>query len=162
MTNREFFLKVLETEKPVFLKVMKAVPSGKSEYKPHEKGRTAGSIVTQLAMQPVMISKIVKNGVLDFGEPYADPDMKMEDAVSAAEKNYDQLKSDLESISDEAWEQGKASMLWPGGKWESEKYDMSWSMLFDAIHHRGQLTTYLRAMGEKVPGVYGGSADEPV
>lgn len=30
-----------------------------------------------------------------------------------------------------------------------------------SIHHRGQLSTYLRPMGSKVPGIYGGSADEP-
>ena len=36
---------------------------------------------------------------------------------------------------------------------------MIWGFLFDSIHHRGQLMTYLRAMGEKVPGIYGPSAD---
>jgi uncharacterized damage-inducible protein DinB len=30
------------------------------------------------------------------------------------------------------------------------------------IHHRGQLAAYLRAMGSKVPSIYGGSADEPM
>ena len=31
-----------------------------------------------------------------------------------------------------------------------------------SIHHRGQLSTYLRPMGSKVPSIYGGSADEPM
>lgn len=30
------------------------------------------------------------------------------------------------------------------------------------VHHRGQLAAYLRAMGSKVPAIYGGSADEPM
>ena len=34
-------------------------------------------------------------------------------------------------------------------------------MLVHTVHHRGQLSTYLRAMGAKVPSIYGGSADEP-
>jgi uncharacterized damage-inducible protein DinB len=34
-------------------------------------------------------------------------------------------------------------------------------MLKHSIHHRGQLSTYLRPMGAKVPSIYGGSADEP-
>jgi uncharacterized damage-inducible protein DinB len=38
---------------------------------------------------------------------------------------------------------------------------MTWSFLFDIIHHRGQITTYLRPMGSTVPQVYGPSADEP-
>jgi uncharacterized damage-inducible protein DinB len=35
-----------------------------------------------------------------------------------------------------------------------------WMIFFDAIHHRGQLTTYLRPMGSKVPAIYGPSGDE--
>jgi uncharacterized damage-inducible protein DinB len=35
-----------------------------------------------------------------------------------------------------------------------------WFILFDAIHHRGQLSAYLRPMGGKVPSIYGPSADE--
>ena len=38
---------------------------------------------------------------------------------------------------------------------------MAWSFLFDIVHHRGQITTYLRPMGSTVPQVYGPSADEP-
>jgi DinB family len=38
---------------------------------------------------------------------------------------------------------------------------MSWIGLFDAIHHRGQLSVYLRPMGGRVPSIYGPSADDP-
>jgi uncharacterized damage-inducible protein DinB len=38
---------------------------------------------------------------------------------------------------------------------------MAWSFLFDIVHHRGQITTYLRPMGSKVPQIYGPSGDEP-
>ena len=38
---------------------------------------------------------------------------------------------------------------------------MAWSFLFDIVHHRGQITTYLRPMGCTVPQMYGPSADEP-
>jgi len=38
---------------------------------------------------------------------------------------------------------------------------MLWGFLFDAIHHRGQLSSYLRPMGAKVPSIYGPSADDP-
>ena len=38
----------------------------------------------------------------------------------------------------------------------------AWGFFFDIIHHRGQLSTYLRPMGAKVPQIYGPSADEPM
>jgi hypothetical protein len=39
-------------------------------------------------------------------------------------------------------------------------YDNAFGFLFDIIHHRGQISTYLRAMGSTVPSIYGPSADE--
>jgi len=36
-----------------------------------------------------------------------------------------------------------------------------WYLFFDAIHHRGQLSTYIRPMGGKVPQIYGPSGDDP-
>ena len=41
-------------------------------------------------------------------------------------------------------------------------YDNGWMVLFDQVHHRGQLSTYLRPMGSTVPQIYGPSADEPM
>ena len=73
---------------------------------------------------------------------------------------YDALLKDVQNASDEDWENGMGVLdMGEGGKWEDKKYNMAWGFLFDAIHHRGQLTTYLRAMGAKVPSIYGPSAD---
>jgi uncharacterized damage-inducible protein DinB len=38
---------------------------------------------------------------------------------------------------------------------------LAWNFLFDIVHHRGQISTYLRPMGSTVPQIYGPSADEP-
>ena len=46
-----------------------------------------------------------------------------------------------------------------GTPWEDTIAEFVWGFLFDAIHHRGQLSAYLRAMGGKVPGIYGPSGD---
>lgn len=43
----------------------------------------------------------------------------------------------------------------------STGYAQAWGFLFDIVHHRGQITTYLRAMGSTVPKIYGPTADEP-
>ncbi|HZV12602.1 MAG TPA: DinB family protein [Candidatus Kapabacteria bacterium] len=53
-------------------------------------------------------------------------------------------------------------MLMPDGTvvWEATLGNMCWGLLHDAIHHRGQLSSYLRPMGAKVPSIYGPSADD--
>ena len=75
----------------------------------------------------------------------------------------------------EAYEQQSAAILkrWqalPADKWagsleffgsQRPASPMAWSFLFDIVHHRGQITTYLRPMGSKVPQIYGPSGDEP-
>ena len=45
--------------------------------------------------------------------------------------------------------------------WKAPLGEMMWGLLFDAIHHRGQLSTYIRPMGGKVPSIYGPSGDDP-
>ena len=51
-------------------------------------------------------------------------------------------------------------MMTGGAAWEDTIAKMAWGFLFDAVHHRGQLSTYLRPMGGKVPSIYGPSADD--
>jgi len=43
--------------------------------------------------------------------------------------------------------------------WESTKGKMAWGLFLDLIHHRGQLSVYIRPMGGKVPSIYGPSGD---
>ncbi len=62
-------------------------------------------------------------------------------------------------MSDEAWETTDAKMIVPGHPWETKMYQMVWALIFDLIHHRGQLATYIRPMGGSVPSIYGPSAD---
>ncbi len=63
-------------------------------------------------------------------------------------------------MSDEAW--GANAKMWAGDHlaWEASAGEIMWGFLFDQIHHRGQLSTYIRPAGGKVPGIYGPSADD--
>src|SRR6266436_5914346 len=96
MTNKRFFLKTLEAEMPVFIKVIKAAPVAKADWKPHEKARTASSLMTQLATQWQMISGIVKTGTVgDFSTKH-----DLNALAEVAEKNYEELKRAVDSITD--------------------------------------------------------------
>jgi hypothetical protein len=70
-----------------------------------------------------------------------------------------QTKELAEKISEEDWN-GPAQMK-AGDKveWEASRGKMAWGLLLDLIHHRGQLSTYIRPMGGKLPSIYGPSAD---
>ena len=155
MTNKEFFIKTLADEAPKFRTAIEALPEDKHEHKVHEKSREAGNITAQLAVQWKAISGIIKNGAPDFN-PHEMGKQSKADMLTKFDTGMAQLQKDVAAISDEDWDNGEASM---GEMWKDKKYNMAWGFLFDAIHHRGQLTTYLRGMGAVVPSIYGPSAD---
>ncbi len=155
MTNKEFFLTVLRDESPRFRKAIEALPEDQHTYKVHEKAREAANITAQLAVQWKAISGIVTKGTPDFNPHEMGPQSK-EEMLAKFDQGIAQLEKDVEGVSEEAWMNDEAAM---GEEWKDKKYNMAWGFLFDAIHHRGQLSTYLRAMGASVPAIYGPSAD---
>ena len=158
MTNKEFFVKTLEDEQKKFRDVIEALPDEKQSHKVHDKSREAGSLAGQLAVQWAAISNIVTKGNPMEGDFQKGKQSKSE-MLATFDENMAELQKNLSLISDNRWENDMAKMDFPGGAWEDKKYNMAWGFLFDAIHHRGQLSTFLRAMGEKVPSIYGPTAD---
>jgi uncharacterized damage-inducible protein DinB len=156
--TREFFADSFKAEKPKFVKVLQAVPNDKKGYRPHEKCSTAGDIVWLVASEWGDACEIVDHGKVNFAVKPAPA--KIEDAVAAFEKNAGELEKRLAKLDDAAWEKNAQFLMDGKVVWEAPIGDMLYGFLFDAIHHRGQLTSYLRPMGAKVPSIYGPSADE--
>ena len=77
------------------------------------------------------------------------------------ERWSNELTDRVSKMDEEAW--NRTAQFYVNGKVVSEQPvgTFLWFILFDAIHHRGQLAAYLRPMGGKVPAIYGPSADEP-
>ena len=83
------------------------------------------------------------------------------EAVAAYERNAEDLQKRLPLIDDDRWNTQAKFLVDGNVAWETSLGDMLFGFLFDAIHHRGQLSSYLRPMGAKVPAIYGPSADDP-
>jgi uncharacterized damage-inducible protein DinB len=80
--------------------------------------------------------------------------------IALFEQRYNELTERVAAMDEEAW--NRTAKFYYEGKVVSEQpaERFLWMIHFDAIHHRGQLTTYLRPMGSKVPAIYGPSGDE--
>jgi uncharacterized damage-inducible protein DinB len=156
MTNKEFFLATLEAEAPKFRAVIEALPEDKFSHKVHDKSREAGNLAAQLALQWKAISAVITAGSPTM-DPHEMEKVTKSNMLSIFDSGIKQLEKDVKAVSDQEWENGDAAM---GDFWKDKKYNMAWGFLFDAIHHRGQLSTYLRGMGAKVPSIYGPSADD--
>jgi uncharacterized damage-inducible protein DinB len=158
MTNREFCIARRKAELPASVRVLKALPQGKLDYRPDPKGRTAAELAWMLACSEAALVSLLNTGIIEWTS--APPPAKVEEIVAAFERDSEAANKRLEGLDDAAWQKkGKFLM---GGEvvWEDTTELMTWGFLFDSIHHRGQLSTYLRPMGGKVPSIYGPSADD--
>jgi len=158
MSTREYFSKTFKKEWPVFVKVLRALPADKLDYKPHEKSSAAGDIAWFLANELGCLNSAIGSGRSDW--PEAARPATLEAIVSAYEKEARDLEQHLSAADDAKW-QSKAGMYFKD-KLITEMVieDLFWNFLHDAIHHRGQLSAYLRPMGGTVPAIYGPSGDE--
>ena len=155
---REYFSECFEAEKPKFVRVLKAIPDGQADYRPHPRSTSTGDLVWLLASELRDACELLDHGEVSF---VLRPAPGLSESIAVYERNADDLQKRLAVVDDDKWD-GKARFLVNGTVvWETTLGDMLFGFLFDAIHHRGQLSSYLRPMGGKVPSIYGPSADDP-
>lgn len=159
MTNLEFCIARRKDERAVFLRVLKAVPKGRLDYRPDPKARTALELAWVLACEEAGLVSLIKEGVVEWKD--TKPPEDIDKIVAAFERSSAEVNDRIEHLDETAWNKKVRLLMGGGGAWEETLGQMVWGFLFDAIHHRGQLSTYLRPMGGKVPSIYGPSADDP-
>jgi uncharacterized damage-inducible protein DinB len=159
MATREFLLARRKAEAPAFVRVLKALPQGRLDYKPDPKSRTAAELAWLLAYEEEALSALLESGTIDWKD--VPPPATVAEIVAAYERNAARVDARLEKLDAAGWQAPGKFLAGGTAVWESPVGEMMWGFLFDAIHHRGQLCTYLRPMGGKVPSVYGPSADDP-
>jgi uncharacterized damage-inducible protein DinB len=157
-TVRQHYAECLTAEKPKFVRVLKAVPEDKASYRPHPRSMSAADIAWLLASELGDACEIVDHGQVTF---VPRPAPSMPETIAAYEKNAEELEKRVARLTDAAWDKPAKFLVDGKVAWEAPVGDMLFGFLFDAIHHRGQLSTYLRPMGSKVPSIYGPSADDP-
>ena len=155
---REFFAESFKAERPKFLRVLQAVPADQAAYRPHPKCSSAGDIVWLIASEWADACELIDKAKVDYVVRPAPA--KVQDSVAAFEKNAAEIEKRLGKLDDAAWEKNAQFLMDGKVAWESPLGDMLYGFLFDAVHHRGQLSSYLRPMGAKVPSIYGPSADD--
>jgi uncharacterized damage-inducible protein DinB len=157
MTNAEFWASRWEAEQAAFRKVLAALPGDKLEYAPHERCTNAGNLAWQLVQEQYGIADLLRDRKNEFAmSKCPGHDEVLAEWDKATEVVREALKS---APADSEWE-GEAKFLMGGAPvWTDTLRNMLWGFLFDMVHHRGQLSSYLRPMGGKVPAIYGPSGD---
>ena len=153
MSEQTLFTKFWTDESTTTRKVLSRIPEG-SDYRPDPRSRTAHEIAWQIVCEEKMLIDALETGKVEWAPPPMPSTMK--EVVDAYQKQADDLVARWQALPADRWN-GTLEFF---GK-ERPASPMAWSFLFDIVHHRGQITTYLRPMGSTVPQIYGPSADEP-
>jgi len=145
-------------------RVLERVPADRLTWKPHHKSRSLGELAMHVAMMPGHVSSWALNDEMDFarggGDPNAQP-ASVAEIVAAHDQSMTKAKDLAQKLGDtglmDEWE-GKMN---GATIFKMPKIGLYRTIVLNHwIHHRGQLSVYLRLLDVPVPAMYGPSADE--
>jgi len=156
-TVADFLIADFETEMRTTLSVIESVPNGALDYRPESKSKTALGLVRHLALEDEWLLNCIANG--EFTPPPDDSDacgiMNPADAIARYKQGVPAALNRMRALP--ADKLTKVIDLF--GMIQAPGINFLAMTAKHSVHHRGQLSTYLRPMGGKVPGIYGPSGD---
>jgi uncharacterized damage-inducible protein DinB len=154
---RDMMLQSLAREMQTTKRVIAAIPEAKRDYRPDPKARTAWELAWHIASVDVQFTEEIAEGGFNMETRYKDQEPKtVAELVSWYDKNFPRAIERVRAMTPEQLIKSLdfyGALSYPAAIYLSLVNNHS-------IHHRGELATYLRPMGSKVPCIYGSSGDE--
>ena len=158
MDEKALYLKFWEKEAPATRKVLARIPQAKSDYRADPKARNARDIAWLIVQEEIGLVDALEKSRFEWVE--LPTPATMQEILSTYDQRHDDLTARLRTLDAHKLE-GPVPFIFNGEEaFRDTGFALAWGVLFDLIHHRGQLSTYLRPMGSTVPAIYGPSADE--
>jgi len=163
MAYNDALIAELKYESGLTKKMLERVPVEKGSWSPHEKSMTLGRLATHVAEIPHWISRIISVDDWDFVVQgfSSHTASSHEELMKTFQEKLDKAIADLETMSDDDF--NKTWIVRRGDQMRREmpkKVAIRGWGFSHLVHHRGQLSVYLRLLNVPVPGMYGPSADE--
>ena len=158
----EAILQEFDQEAKTTRRVLERVPGDKLSWKPHQKSMSIGELALHVAVVPGFIIDWVPPAVTDLpGVQRPSEPSSVTEILAAHEKSVSKVKNTLTRIGD-AGLQGTSEIKMNGSTFMTiPKMGLIRSVVLNHwVHHRGQLSVYLRLLDVPVPSIYGPSADE--
>jgi uncharacterized damage-inducible protein DinB len=160
ITEKQRFLRAYEQNHALTLKVLNAFPQEQAEFRPHPRSSSALQMVwTFILEDQFMLKGLQGQKVLGGGFPPFPHSWTA--GLDAFSKQYDELVSELRDPKNSDLSGMVTYWVRPMQTADIPLTVFLNYLLDDQIHHRGQLSVYVRMVGGKVPSIYGPSADEP-
>ena len=164
MAIKDAFIAELKHESSLTKKMLEKVPMDKKDWRPHERSMTLGRLATHVAENLHWIPDIIHIDDFDFMKDYNFKPVtaaSSEELLQIFQTNLDKAIGDLSSMTDDdlnkTWTIRRGEQVMSS---TPKKVAIRGWAFSHMIHHRGQLSVYLRLLDVPVPGMYGPSADE--
>jgi uncharacterized damage-inducible protein DinB len=157
---KQQYLDAFRREFPTTLKVLKAYPPGKDDFKPHDRSHSAARLAHTFAVENAGALKAVRGQPMNPAD-LPQPPATYAEAAAAYERGARELIEAVENMPESRLFEEVTFMTGPRQLGKVPVLDVLWFLLMDSVHHRGQLSVYVRMAGGRVPSIYGPSADEP-
>jgi uncharacterized damage-inducible protein DinB len=154
---QDVYLGALKNESRITKKVLESVPPDNREYKPDPNSRTANELVRHIAAAENRFLETVINGVFDTNPSLIPENVKTPQQIAAWYE--ERFARNFEALTKTSGEQ-LTKIVDFRGLFQMPAVSFVMLALHHTIHHRGQLSSYLRCMGAKVPSIYGESYDD--
>jgi uncharacterized damage-inducible protein DinB len=149
-------LPAIKNEYRITRTVIEAIPADKGDYRPDEVSKTAMELAWHITATEMRFMEAVAAGEFDFSaRPQPDSVRKPADLLGWYEQNFTPRFEALTKLSNEQL----VKEVDFRGMFQLPAVAYLNFMLHHSVHHRGQLSMYLRPMGAKVPAIYGESYD---
>ncbi len=156
-TIADFLTADFAAEMQTTQRVIEAVPNDHLDYQPDPKSKTGLGLVRHITLEDEWLLNCIADGVVVPPPDDSDACGIMSPADASAQY-ADRVAKSLDRVRGMSGEQLAAEIDF-FGMFQMPAVSMLAMALKHSVHHRGQLSSYLRAMGGKVPGIYGPSAD---
>jgi uncharacterized damage-inducible protein DinB len=160
MSIAQAFLSELDMEMPTTRRLLERVPGDKGAWKPHPKSFPMGHLAQLVARMPGWITSMLREDSLDLsgGQPYTLE--KTETLLAEFDRNVAEARAMLAKSSNEhfmvSWSLKRGDMVF----FTMPRVAVVRQTINHLVHHRGQLTVYLRLVDVPLPSIYGPTADE--
>ncbi len=152
---KEQILNFRKLEFATTMRVLKAYPEERLDLKPAEKSRTARELIQTLVREEFVCKGAMRGDIREGGAPASLPD-GLGALLDLLARTHEEVQGLVAAAGD-----ADMSRLVDFYGHRVRALDVLWFELHDQIHHRGQLSVYLRLSGARVPSIYGPTADEP-
>jgi len=155
MISKQDLLQLFQKEFATSSRVLKAYPTDKDDFAPHERSSNAIKLASNFVFEMYLVEKYIFGEEIDASRFRT---YRPDSVGSAAEDFAREASKVISRLEDLPENELKKSVSFGGATFAADQFALM--LLFDQIHHRGQLSVYVRMAGGMVPSIYGPSADD--